>query len=291
MKLHLKTHEDNVPVPCPIEGCQDKIYQVENKNGYSFVLYKIFFEHLKNIHHISMITHTLSQTFRCKICSKYEEMMSIQPEHENSNFWNYMGKNWGNKLHRHLAMEHQEMSKKIRNFKREWVNHFEKGSISIEQRKADEKIELQKIVQGKCKLCLYQAPEWTVQKKDHERRLLLRHYCSDHFSEPLQYFVREYISDNHCLKCAKSYSFKSNTEQLTHVGYIHGELYSFLKADSEIDLTLYIEKKDVVKEEETFPCEECGTVFKLKSRLKTHLIYHSDERPFNVLNAALPLKV
>ena len=60
MKLHLKRHEDNVPVSCPIGDCQDKIYQVENKNGYSFMLYGKFFEHLKKIHNISMITHTLS---------------------------------------------------------------------------------------------------------------------------------------------------------------------------------------------------------------------------------------
>ena len=293
MRLHLKTHENKTPLPCPIEGCQESIYQVEMKNAFSFILYRVYFEHLENIHNITMYSHTLFMSFRCKICNTYQKVESIKPEIENTKFWNRNGKHWANTLLKHLSEEHQEASSKVKNFKQEWENNFEKGSISIVKREKDSRIsggkrtELNNIANAPCKLCGFQAstPKRKIVKeskdKDWKRKSQLRHYCVQHFSEPLQYFVEEYLSENHCGKCNKEYFFRGNTDKLFHVGYFHGELYPFLKSDADIDLTPYIQKKEVVKVKQEFPCQECGTVFKLKCLLKTHLVYHSDERPFS----------
>ena len=212
------------------------------------------------------------------MCRKYLHAESIKPATENCKFWYRNGENWAKILLLHLSQEHQEFSLKVKNFKEEWGNHFEKENISIAPREKDPKIELGIIAQSPCKLCGYQATP--PKSKGTGNKKVLQHYCLEHFSEPLQYFVQEYIDGKHCNKCDKEYYFGSNTEKLFHVGYAHGELYPFLRSDSNIDLTPYIDKEEIVKEDKCFPCQECGTEFKQRSRLKNHLIYHSDYRPF-----------
>ena len=83
-----------------------------------------------------------------------------------------------------------------------------------------------------------------------------------------------------CASTYKQFSFKSTINRLLHVGYNHRALYPFLKEDSNIDLSPFVEKELVVEEKQTYSCEDCGKVFSKKGNIKAHMVYHSDERQF-----------
>ena len=108
---------------------------------------------------------------------------------------------------------------KIGNFKQEWKNFYQKEGVSINVRALDPRKELDKILQIlQCKLCNFEAPRLTRKDKGTrdivgEKKSMIQHYCLAHFSEPMEYFVEEYISGNRCLKCDKEYAFKSNTKK------------------------------------------------------------------------------
>ena len=284
MELHMKSHTRNAPLSCPVENCLEKIYHIKNRNQNSFSPPGILFQHLEKVHNIDMISNVLCVAFQCKLCDQTQMVESLGPERfEKGKFWHRNSQVWSDILQKHISSKHSVM---IGNFKREWKSFYQKGCVSIKVRTLDLRKELDKILQNQCKLCNFEAPKLTRKDKGTrdrvgEKKTMIQHYCLAHFSEPMEYFVEEYISGNRCLKCDKEYLFQSNTKKLTHVAYIHGQLYMFLKEDPDIDLSEYKQTKDIVKEIKIYPCTICGTVFRKKTGLKNHVIYHNDARPFS----------
>ena len=78
----------------------------------------------------------------------------------------------------------------------------------------------------------------------------------------------------------RKFDLKYASKKLLHAGYNHRGLYPYLKTNSNIDLAPFIEKQEIVKVEQKYPCNDCGKVFNKKWSWKSHMVYHSDERPF-----------
>ena len=162
--------------------------------------------------------------------------------------------------------------------------------VSLKERGGGENevlFELQKILDTvECKLCNFVAGKSFAKGGRNPilkggRNPILRHYCQEHFRGPLTAQAEKEIKENYCKRCKRTFSFNSTADRLAHVGYTHTALHLYLKPDSkDVDLTPFAVKELVVKEEQTFPCEECGKVFILKANLKAHMVYHNDERPF-----------
>ena len=288
MELHMKSHNKNAPLSCPVDNCPEKIYHIKNRNQNSFSPPGLLFQHLDKVHNINMISHVLSVAFKCKLCDENQLVESLGPERfERGKFWHRNSQVWSEILRKHILSGHKLTSLNIETFKQEWKSFYENGIISIKVRSLDHRKELDKVLGNKCKLCSFEAKKQIRKDKGTrnrvgEKRSLIQHYCFNHFSEPMEYFVEEFISGKKCLKCDKEYAFPSNTKKLMHVGYVHAQLYVFLKEDTSIDLSEYTKTRDTsVKKPNKYPCNICGTVFKKKAGLKNHLVYHSDDRPFS----------
>ena len=175
-------------------------------------------------------------------------------------------------------MKHTSSAQKL-DIKTDWKLHYENGVVSLKERGQERDVfdELKQILDTvECKLCNFVADK----SFPTGRNPILRHYCQEHFTDPLAEQAEKDIKDNYCQRCDKKFSFNCTADRLIHVGYTHTALYPYLKLNSDIDLTPFLEKELVVKEKQTYPCEECGKVFSMKSNLKAHMVYHNDERPF-----------
>ena len=280
MKRHQQNHIGNDMMPCPIADCTEK---VENPNYYGFNLPGIFSDHLDKAHSITRNSHSVSVTFRCKICNKTEKIWNQNSRNNEfwklgtrpGNFWKQNSNMWIDFLRRHLSQKHKQASDEVKDFKLDWQKYFENGAILIET-KISNKDDLDEILQHQCKLC-----DWQYHRKGtkiSERLALTAHYCTYHFGEPMQNCADTNIVDNFCVQCKKKYSFQNNVKRMVHLGYYHKELYKYLRGDASIDLTPFRERKEV--KEKTYRCENCGTVFQRKVALMSHIKYHCVVTPF-----------
>ena len=277
MRVHMKSHENMRAISCCYHGCSEMIYTLETIQRHNYNLPPQFYKHLETKHDVNMKLHTVCVNFKCKHCGEVLLAESQRPENK-SKFWFRNAQVWSEMLTQHIAKNHRNGNEKL-DMKTHWESHYEKGAISLKERdkQKDIKMELQQILDTlECKLCSFVA-RGSYQPG---RNFLLRHYCQEHFSKPLKELSEKEIKDNFCQMCNKKFSFGTLAERLAHVGFTHTALYPYLKEDSNIDLTPFIEKEVILKEKKVYSCDECGKVFNTKQHMKAHMVYHSDERPF-----------
>ena len=237
------------------------------------------YQHLQGRHNLDLKTHTVCIKFKCKHCCEILNAESIRPN-GNERFWSTRNaKNWSAILRTHITANHEIFQEKL-NLKTDWESHYEKGICSIKERDGhkEEMSELHKIINTlKCKLCTFVA---LGSLPEIQRRSILGHYCMEHFRAPLTELAEKDIDGRFCKKCNKNFDFSHASRKLVHVGYKHRGLYPYLKTDSNIDLTPFIEKQEIVKVKQKYPCRDCGKVFNKKWPWKSHMVYHSDDRSF-----------
>ena len=108
----------------------------------------------------------------------------------------------------------------------------------------------------------------------------------DHVRAPLtdlaeKELAEKDLDDTFCKKCNKKFDLNYASKKLMWgITSNHRGLYPYLKTNSNIDLAPFIEKQEIVKVEQKYPCNDCGKVFNKKWSWKSHMVYHSDERPF-----------
>ena len=273
MLLHLKSHENQNSMLCIMEGCSQKIYFLEGKNHHTYNVPSSLYDHLTKEHDVSMETHTVCVDFKCKHCDTILIAKSSSSE-KRPKFWFQDAKLWSAILAKHMTKSHETLAHNL-NLKKDWKRHYEKGLISLKERRVPEKETLKQILDTlKCKLCDFKASgSYSIRKNP-----LLKHYCREHFWDPMKDIVKSDIVNEKCIKCNNGRVFRKDLmmEKLEHIAYNHGELYTYLRFDSTIDLTQFVKKRS----KELYPCKECGKICKQKSNLKNHMIYHNDERPF-----------
>ena len=281
MNDHMKNHEDQIPMPCLIEGCSDQMYLSHSQNNHTYNLPNQFYEHLDLEHQANMTTHIVWVEFKCKHCDKILTMKCSNPE-VSKRFVSANAKIWSTSLTNHISNNHATDCLNF-DIKRDWKLHYVRSNILLKERiqERDLQFELGQILGTlKCKLCDFSASgSYQIQ-----RNPLLKHYCLEHFTTPMREHAKNEIDDNFCKTCDKQVSFNTEKEKLVHIGYIHAELYPFLKSDSEVDLTPYAVRKPISKiskPKQIYKCDECRKVFRHKSGMKAHMIYHSDKRPFS----------
>ena len=278
MKVHLRRHENQTPLVCSFAKCSDEIYYIQSSGYYGFNVPKEYFEHLEEKHAVNMKTHKASVNFNCKLCGKVITLESARAAEGSKKVWYKNASAWSSILSEHITKDHMVNV----DLKKDWELYFEKGQVSVNIRETtvDNKIELKKILTClECKLCSFTSKSINCAEGE-QIRLLVEHYCRDHFTEPLQSFVEKDLANNYCKICDKQYEFCSSMKRLMHVGFNHAELYPFLKEDSKIDLRPFVVKKVVVKEKQSYNCGECGKSCSNKGNLKLHMVYHSDKRLF-----------
>ena len=276
MKIHLRRHENQTPLVCSYNECSDEIYYIQSSAHFGFNVPKEYFEHLEEKHAVNMKTHIASVNFNCKLCGKLITLESARAE-EGSKVWYKNASVWSSILSKHLAKDHTVNV----DLKNDWELYFKKGQLLVNVRESivDKKFELREILTClECKLCSFTSK--SIQRREGSIRLLVEHYCRNHFTEPMQNLVEKYLPNNYCKICDKQYEFCNILKRLVHVGLNHAELYPFLKKDSKIDLRPFIVKKVVVKEKQSYNCGECGKDFGNNGNLKAHMVYHSDARLF-----------
>ena len=224
-----------------------------------------------------MESNKVCVNFKCRHCS---EMLQVESQSSglSSKFWFRTGKIWSRILNKHIVTNHASETEKL-DIKSDWEQHFEKGIIFLKERDPQKEVQLQlqQILDTLgCKLCEFVAED----SYQPGRNFLARHYCTEHFSKPMTELVEKEIENNFCRFCNKKFAFGSSTERLLHLGHKHAALYDFLREDSNIDLTPFIEKEVIVKEKEVFSCKECEKVFNKKHNFKAHMVYHNEERLF-----------
>ena len=279
VKIHMKAHSNQDVVECFIPDCSEIIRSGKNSQKHRYNLPSELYDHLQKMHNFNLKTHTVCVRFKCKHCCETLQTESIRPL-ENEKFWNTRNaKNWSTVLNTHITKNH-EIAKEKLNLKNDWESHYEKGTVSIKERNADkeELIELQKIMNTlECKLCSF-VPSGSL--VEIQRRSLLGHYCLEHFRAPLTDLAEKDLNDTFCKKCNKKFDLQYVSKRLMHVGYNHRGLYPYLKTNSNIDLSPFIQKQEIAKVQQKFSCNDCGKVFNQKGYLKAHMVYHNDERPF-----------
>ena len=277
---HMKAHDKQDLMKCILPECAETIRSARHNLKQSYDISSELYEHLQTNHLLNLDTNTVSVEFKCKHCSETLHAKSTRPQ-ENNKLWNYQTtKNWSTKLANHIISKH-EVTKENLDIKNDWETHYEKGSVSVQERDGKEKEEMHELQQIldtlKCKLCSFVALGSSTEVK---RKSLLGHYCQEHFTDPMTRLAKEDIEDSYCKRCKAKFDFKQLSKKLIHVGYKHKGLYPYLKSDSEIDLRPFVEKITNVKEKQSYPCNECGKLFNQKANYMAHMVYHSDERPF-----------
>ena len=276
LNVHTATHTKMEAMGCVIEGCFESIHILQSSKRHSYNLPLQFYEHLEKQHDVDLKKQRVCVEFKCKHCNEILYAESLMPQIVR--FGDKNARNWSVLMSKHLTTKHARAAQKL-DIKNDWKLHYENGIVSLKEMDKEKAIsyELKQILDStECKLCNF------VAKKSFPtgRNLMIKHYCQQHFTGPMTEQAERDIKDNFCKRCNKKFSFKSTTHRLLHVGYNHRALYPFLKEDSNIDLSPFVEKELVVDEKQTYSCEDCGKVFSQKGNIKAHMVYHSDERPF-----------
>ena len=98
MKIHLQTHEKQVPIECPVQDCSSKIY-FSNKGRESYNLPVEFYNHIENSHSMSVTSHLVQIDFQCNLCDTRIYVRSGSSVAQNASVWN-------DKLRKHLGSDH-----------------------------------------------------------------------------------------------------------------------------------------------------------------------------------------
>ena len=187
-----------------------------------------------------METHAVCVDFKCKHFDTILTAESSSSE-KRPKFWFQDTQLWSAILTKHMTKSHETLAHNL-DLKKDWKIHYDKDLISLKARVVPEKEPLKQILDTlKCKLCDFKASGSYLIR----RNPLLRHYCREHFLDPMKGLVKSDIVNEKCIKCNNGRVFRKDSmmEKLVHIAYNHKELYTYLRVDSTVDLTPFIKKE------------------------------------------------
>ena len=180
MKLHIMNHQklnDQLKLDCPVKGCIDQV-----RTPYNYCHFPLeYYEHIENKHNISFQDYKLTATLTCKICleslllhSRRPNISSMLPSAKA-----YVER-WGKKLTHHINSAH---GMDLADRRTSWAEYF-KREVSLVQIVDEELSFVEKMLRvRKCAMmCDFSG---TSDIPYYWRKKILKHYCTDHFSEGL----------------------------------------------------------------------------------------------------------
>ena len=262
MKGHMKMHNECPPLVCPVQGCAEQIFYIQNRNHHGFNFPAQFYRHLETEHRVDFHSQTLVASFQCKICGKSQLAKSSNPR-KSKTFWHKNSKIWSTILRKHLVEDHPDISTTTIDLKNDWENFYHKAVIafmdgnSIEDKEMEDEIkrgnELKKI------------RKVDPSSKSPERRKMANEKVKVSFK---------------CDQCGKA--FKGPKSLDTHMIF-HRNLRPFCCGECG---TTFKRKTNLKNHlvfhgvERPFPCIHCEKAFKTKMSLKCHTRTHNGDRPY-----------
>ena len=137
MKLHLRSHERQASLECPIDECQLKIFTVSDTKA-TYNLPFNFYVHMSQLHQIEPFQFQAESNFNCLICNDNLTLRAENTQHCKSytmtRKYNIVPKTseaWGASLKSHLIKKHEYAVDQLVNFQLDWDYYFTRRNVTL----------------------------------------------------------------------------------------------------------------------------------------------------------------
>ena len=137
MKLHLRSHERQASLECPIDECHLKIFTLsDTKSTYNLPFN--FYVHMSQLHQIEPFQFQAESNFDCLICNENLILRAENTQHCKSytmtreyKVVSKTGEAWGASLKSHLIKKHEYAVDQLVHFHLDWDYYFTRQNVTL----------------------------------------------------------------------------------------------------------------------------------------------------------------